>query len=84
MVGSTFNIEEMDIKLDTEYVGTNFIFYNEAGSTNEQLLTDESITQHGTVLIAENQFSGRGRMGRVRCFLPGPEEMLPQDYPPCR
>ena len=64
MVGSTFVLEEMDIKLDTEYIGTNFIFYDEINSTNERLLTDETITQHGTVLLAENQFVGRGRLGR--------------------
>ncbi len=64
MSNSTFKLEEMDIKLDTEYIGTNFIFYDELTSTNEKLLTDDSIRQHGTVLLAENQFVGRGRMGR--------------------
>jgi len=64
MSNSTFKLEEMDIKLDTEYFGTNFIFYDELNSTNEKLLTDDSIKQHGTVLLTENQFVGRGRMGR--------------------
>jgi len=64
MSASTFKLEEMDIKLDTEYIGTNFIFYDELNSTNEKLLTDDSIKQHGTVLLTENQFVGRGRMGR--------------------
>ncbi len=64
MVSNTFVLEEMDIKLDTEYIGTNFIFCDEINSTNERLLTEEAITQHGTVLLAENQFVGRGRLGR--------------------
>ena len=64
MSKSTFTIDEMDIKLKTNYIGTNFIFYDEIGSTNEELLNDKSITQHGTVLFADNQFKGRGRLGR--------------------
>ena len=64
MSSTTFNLEEMDIKLDTEYVGTNFIYYDEVNSTNELLLSDEKITKHGTVLLSENQFIGRGRLGR--------------------
>ncbi len=64
MSKSTFTIEEMDIKLKTNFIGTNFIFYDEIGSTNEELLKDTSITQHGTVLFADNQFKGRGRLNR--------------------
>ena len=64
MSKSTFTIEEMDIKLKTNYIGTNFIFYDEIGSTNEELLNDNTITQHGSVLFADNQFKGRGRLSR--------------------
>jgi len=64
MSKSTFTIEEMDIKLKTNYIGTNFIFYDEIGSTNEELLKDNTITQHGSVLFADNQFKGRGRLSR--------------------
>lgn len=64
MTTASFNIEEMDIKLDTKYIGTNFIFYDEINSTNEELLSNEKIREHGTVLLSENQFVGRGRLGR--------------------
>lgn len=63
-MSSSFVIEEMDIKLDTEYIGTNFIMYDEVNSTNEQLLSNEKYDKNGTVLFAENQFMGRGRLGR--------------------
>ncbi len=64
MSKSSFTIEEMDIKLKTNFIGTNFIFYEEADSTNEELLKDTSITKHGTVLFANNQVKGRGRLNR--------------------
>jgi BirA family transcriptional regulator, biotin operon repressor / biotin---[acetyl-CoA-carboxylase] ligase len=60
----TFAIEEMDIKLKTSFIGTNFIFYDEVDSTNQELLKDTSITENGTVLFAENQVKGRGRLNR--------------------
>jgi len=61
---SNFVIEEMDIKLKTKFIGTNFIFYDEVDSTNELLLKDTSIKNHGTVLFADNQVKGRGRLDR--------------------
>lgn len=61
---SNFIIEEMDIKLKTNLIGTNFIFYDEVDSTNELLLNDASIKNHGTVLLADNQAKGRGRLDR--------------------
>ncbi len=64
MLKSSFIIEEMDIKLKTNFIGTNFIYYEEADSTNEELLNDASIKEHGTVLFANNQVKGRGRMNR--------------------
>lgn len=57
------DIEKFDIKLDTDIIGRHFIYADEVSSTNVELLNNrEFYNSHGTVLLAENQTKGKGRL----------------------
>ena len=61
-----FNIESFDIKLNTDYLGRNFIYADEMSSTNTYLMDKENKqTVHGSVVLAEKQTKGKGRKDRV-------------------
>lgn len=59
------SIEEFDIKLETELIGRNFTYLQEVESTNRYVLdSSNGIKYDGSVVFAEFQSAGRGRLDR--------------------
>jgi len=60
-----FDLELFDLKLETEFIGRNFIYSDEIESTNTELLAGkQQYKKSGTVFLAEKQLSGKGRKDR--------------------
>lgn len=60
----TFSFEKFDIKLNTDLIGRNFLYFDELDSTNTHLLKESQSEEQGTVVFAEKQNKGRGRFDR--------------------
>jgi len=56
-----FNFNQFDIKLETETIGRNFLYFNEIDSTNSVLKDKSNKNVNGTVVFAEKQKAGKGR-----------------------
>lgn len=62
----TFDLSKFFLRLDTEWLGRNLIYIEETSSTNSYLMDKTNkINKHGTVVLAERQTAGKGRLNRT-------------------
>lgn len=64
------NIDEIKKKIRGE-IGKEILFYRTAGSTNALAMDLADTTAEGVVILADNQTSGKGRLGRTWWSPPG-------------
>ncbi|MCQ4923445.1 biotin--[acetyl-CoA-carboxylase] ligase [Tissierella carlieri] len=56
--------EEVEEYLDTDFIGRNIYYFNSINSTNRKAKEIAFGEKEGTVLVAEQQEEGKGRLGR--------------------
>ena len=62
---ASFSLESIQRRLKTHTIGSHLLFHAEVDSTNRAAMAlAEGNTAHGTVVVAEAQTQGRGRLGR--------------------
>jgi BirA family transcriptional regulator, biotin operon repressor / biotin---[acetyl-CoA-carboxylase] ligase len=67
-----FDIQSFERNLRTQWLGANFLYREEAGSTNTEMKKIRSgELVHGTVLLADSQLKGRGQYDRSWYSEPG-------------
>jgi len=60
-VTSLFNFTNFDIKLETDVIGRNFLYFNEVTSTNTVLKDMNATAPNGSIVFSELQTAGKGR-----------------------
>ncbi len=59
-----FDLKKFDIRLETEWLGRSFLYLDEIDSTNSFLMEKANADLNGTVVLAEKQTEGKGRLER--------------------
>ena len=57
-------MENFDTKLNTKFLGRNFIYYETIDSTQSEIWRISEKAENGTLIIADYQTSGKGTHGR--------------------
>jgi BirA family biotin operon repressor/biotin-[acetyl-CoA-carboxylase] ligase len=72
MAGAPLSLESIRQRLKTRTIGSHLVFHDEVDSTNRAAMAlAEAKTAHGTVVVADAQTEGRGRLGRAWLSPPG-------------